>query len=102
MYRLVAAYTHPEDPEKFLEHYRNVHSKLALKQQGIRNYEWGVCSTPDGSTPPHFLVAVCDWDSKEAMLADMASPEGQQGAADLENFAQAGVSFDFYEITKDI
>lgn len=50
----------------------------------------------------HFLVAVCDWDSKEAMLEDMASPEGQKGAADLENFAQAGVSFDFYEITKGI
>jgi len=102
VYRLVAIYNHPENPEKFLDHYENVHAKLALDQKGIRNFEWGVCSTADGSVPPHFLVAVCDWDSKEAMLEDMSSPAGQKGAADLENFAQAGVSFDFYEINKGI
>lgn len=102
MFRLVASYNHPEDPEKFLDHYKNVHSKLALNQKGIRNFEWGVVTSLDGAKTPHFLIAVCDWDSKDAMLADMATPEGQAGAADLENFAQAGVDINCYEVNKDI
>ena len=38
-----------------------------------------------------YLVAVLEFDSMEAIGAAMASPQGQATAADLANFASAGV-----------
>jgi len=38
-----------------------------------------------------YLVAVLEFDSMEAIAAAMVSPQGQATAADLGNFASAGV-----------
>ncbi|MFF5992420.1 EthD family reductase [Prauserella flavalba] len=103
MYRLTAAYLHPENPEAFLKHYREVHAVLAAKMPKLRSYEWGVCESPDGSRPSFFLVAFLDWDTKEDALEALQSPEGQAGAADLPNFTSADqVHMAFSEITKAV
>jgi uncharacterized protein (TIGR02118 family) len=49
-----------------------------------------------GSLSPH-LIAELEFDSMEAIQAAMASPEGQAAAADLANFAQAGVTLLVYD-----
>ncbi|MFW0783519.1 EthD family reductase [Gordonia sp. CPCC 206044] len=98
MFRITVAYNHPEDPEQFLNHYRSVHAPLTASMPGITSFEWGVCETLDGSTPDHFVIGVLTFPSKEIALSGLASPEGQQGNADLANFAGAGASIDMHEV----
>lgn len=100
MFRITAHYNHPKQPKAFLEHYRSTHSVLAAKMPGLKAYGWGEAVMPDGSRPQHFLVAVMDWDTKEEALAALASPEGQAAAADLPNFAEAGVEVNFHEVNQ--
>jgi len=97
MYRLIANYHHPEDPQAFLDHYRSTHAPIAKRMANVASYTWGVCETPDGSKPEYFLTAVLDWPSKDAALADLGSEVGAEGTADMANFAQAGVSIVFYD-----
>ncbi|SFS99182.1 EthD family reductase [Saccharopolyspora flava] len=100
MYRMTVIYDHPDDPEAFLRHYREVHAVLTSKMPKLRSYQWGVCEMPDGSTPPHFVVATLDWASKDDALAAMQSPEGQAGAADLGGFTEPDkVRLVFSELT---
>lgn len=98
MFRITVHYHHPDDPEKFLEHYRGTHAVLASKLPGLRSYGWGRTTTFDGSTPEHFLVAVMEWDSQQECAAAFASPEGQAAQADMANFAGAGADINFHEV----
>ena len=98
MYRLVASYEHGADDDKIVRHYRETHAPLAAKLPGTRSFAWGACETLDGARPAHVLVATLEWDSRDAAETAFASPEGQAAVADLENFAQAGVALEFYEV----
>jgi uncharacterized protein (TIGR02118 family) len=98
MYQLTAVYAHPEDPEAFLAHYRDVHVPLAAKMPNVREVGWLRSETPDGTKPPHFVVAVLRWDTREDALAALGSPEGEAAVADLANFAGAGVDIEFGEL----
>jgi uncharacterized protein (TIGR02118 family) len=98
MYRLVATYSHPQDPEAFLDHYYNVHAPIGRRLPNVVSYTFGVCEMPDGSQPEFFFAAVLDWPTKELAQEDLASPVGQEGMADFANFAQAGLSQVFYEL----
>lgn len=101
MYRLTATYDHPADPDRFLAHYRQTHAELTKKLPKLRNFEWGVCETLDGSKPPHFLVAVLDWDCKQDAIEALGSPAGAAANADAGNFAAPGsFSMSFAEMTK--
>lgn len=102
MYRLTASYHHPADMDAFVAHYRDVHAPLANDLPDLRSFTWGVCETPDGSKPPHALIAVLDWDSKEAAQASLDSEPGKKAVADLENFAQAGMDMEFQEVVKAV
>jgi uncharacterized protein (TIGR02118 family) len=101
-YRLIAAYAHPADQEAFVAHYRDVHAPLAAKLPDLRSFTWGVCETPDGSRPAHALVAVLDWDTREAAQGALSSEAGAAAVADLENFAQAGVDLEFVEVNTTV
>ena len=102
MYRLTASYYHSDDDDALVAHYRDVHAALGAKLPDVRSFTWGPCETPDGSKPPHVLVAVLDWDSKEAALAALDSPAGKEAVADLANFAQAGVDMQFQELRTEV
>ncbi len=97
MYRLVVSYHHPEDQQAFLEHYRGTHAPLAARMPGLAEYTWGACEMPDGSRPEYFLTAVLEFPDKDTALSSMGSEVGQQGTADMANFAQAGVTITAYE-----
>lgn len=97
MYRLTASYRHPADPDAFLRHYRAVHDPLTRSMPGLDAFEWGICETPDGSTPPFFVVAVLTFADREAAFASLGSEAGQRGAADMANFAMAGVEVTQWE-----
>ncbi|HTD03519.1 EthD family reductase, partial [Undibacterium sp.] len=98
MAKLFAIYRQPADPAKFDDYYFNKHVPLAKTIPGLRSYE---VSSGDvmGMSGKHavYLVAALTFDSMEAIGAAMASPQGAATAADLANFAAAGVDIMFSE-----
>ncbi|WP_394777290.1 EthD family reductase [Undibacterium sp.] len=92
MAKLFAIYQQPADKDKFDDYYFNNHIPLAKTIPGLRSYE---VSSGDvmggGGKHAVYLVAILGFDSMEAIAAAMASPQGKATAADLANFATAGV-----------
>jgi uncharacterized protein (TIGR02118 family) len=102
MAKLVALYKKPANPAVFDAYYFSTHLPLAKKIAGLRSYEVnsGAIVTPQGESPYH-LIATMSFDSLAAIRQAVASPEGQATAADLANFAQAGVELLIFD-TQDV
>lgn len=98
MAKLFAIYQQPSDPTAFDDYYFNRHVPLAKTIPGLRSYE---VSRGDvlGMSGKHaaYLVAILCFDSLSAIGEAIASPQGQATAADLANFASAGVDLLFSE-----
>lgn len=96
--KLVALYQHPADSKAFDAHYFGKHVPLAKKVPGLRRYDvsTGAIAGIQGATPYH-LIATLSFDSLAALQAGLGSPQGQAAAADLGNFAAAGVEIVFFE-----
>lgn len=92
MASLIALYKKPADAAAFDAYYRTTHVPLAKTVPGLRGYtiSQGPIATPAGEAPLH-LVAILEFDSMAAIQAALTSPQGAATAADLGNFAQAGV-----------
>ena len=89
---VVAMYRMPADPAAFNRYYYETHVPIARQIPGLRGYETTVGPMLSLAAPsPYHLVAVLRFDSLAVIQAALASPEGQATAADLANFAQAGV-----------
>lgn len=92
MAKLFAVYQQPTDPAAFDSYYFSKHVPLAKTLPGLRSYEVTRGAVMGmGAKHPVYLVAVLEFDSMEAIGAAMASAEGKATAADLANFASAGV-----------
>ena len=98
MAKLIALYKKPADAKTFDDYYYGHHAPLAKKISGLRKYEVsrGPIMTPQGESVLH-LVAILSFDSMDAIEQALASPEGAAAAADLVNFAEAGVDLLFAE-----
>nr|WP_184143541.1 EthD family reductase [Paraburkholderia atlantica] len=85
-------YKKPIDTKAFDDYYASTHAPLAKTLPGLKSYEIsaGPVVLAQGDSPYH-LVAVLRFDSVDAIKSAFDSPEGQATAADLGNFAQAGV-----------
>lgn len=93
MIQLTVLYAHPQDPDAFDRYYREVHIPLARKLPGLKGYTvHKPASLNPGERSPYYLIADLYFDSPEAFSAALNSPEGQAAAADLQNFATAGVT----------
>ena len=92
MAQALVLYNTPADPAAFDAYYHRTHIPLANKIPGLRSYviNDGPVVAISGNAP--YLVAELTFDSMAAMQAALASPEGQAAAADLPNFASAGVT----------
>jgi uncharacterized protein (TIGR02118 family) len=92
MAKLFAIYQQPTDPAAFDSYYFDKHVPLAKTIPGLKRYE---VTRGDvmGMTGKHgvYLVAILEFDSMAAIGAAMTSPQGLATAADLANFASAGV-----------
>jgi uncharacterized protein (TIGR02118 family) len=103
MIRLLVLYGHPKDPAAFDRYYDSIHVPLAKRMQGLRKWTIGkVTGTPDGSPSPYYYIADLYADSREAIDAILASPEGQAAVADVPNYATGGVTFLYTEIEEVI
>jgi uncharacterized protein (TIGR02118 family) len=87
MTKLIALYRKPADAAAFDHHYENVHTPLVRKYPGLRKLEiTRITGAPIGETK-FYLLCEMYFDSKDAMDAAMASPEGKAVARDLMSFA---------------
>lgn len=97
MYVLTASYARPEDAERFLVHFRDVHTPIVRRYPGLRHLSWSLCESGDGTSPPHHLIARLGFADRDAAIAALASPAGKEAVDDLQNFATAGVQIDLGE-----
>lgn len=92
MAKLFAIYQQPKDSTAFDAYYFGTHVPLAKTIPGLKSYE---VTRGDvmGMAGKHgvYLVAMLEFDSMEAIGMAMSSAQGQATAADLANFASAGV-----------
>ncbi len=94
MIRLTVLYNQPDDPVEFDRYYRETHIPLARTMQGLQGWTIGKCqSAVPGEDPPYYMIVGLYADSREAMEAILASPEGQATVADVANFATGGATF---------
>lgn len=92
MAKVIAMYRTPADPAAFDRYYYGRHVPLAKKVPGLQRYEVtrGPILTLEGPAP-YYLIATLTFASVAAIHSALASPEGKATAADLGNFATAGV-----------
>lgn len=92
MAKLIATYQQPKDPAAFDHYYFNSHVPLAKKIPGLLSYEV-THGDVMGMAGKHsaYLVAMLEFASMASLQTALGSPEGQAAAADLGNFASAGV-----------
>ncbi len=92
MAKLYAIYQQPQDAAAFDRHYFDTHVPLAKTIPGLLSYE---VTRGDvmGMAGKHavYMVAALEFESMAAIGAAMGSAQGQATAADLANFASAGV-----------
>jgi len=98
MAQLLALYHQPADPAAFDRYYFETHVPIAKKVPGLRSYV-----VNDGplnaiaASPAPYLIAELGFDSMADLQSALSSAEGQAAAADLSNFAQAGVTLIVFE-----
>lgn len=98
MVKLIAIYKKPEDLEAFDRHYNEVHAPLAAQMPGLVSLEVNkIYGAPGGESNLH-LVAEMLFETKEALQAALASPEGRAAGKDLMGFAGKLISMHFAEV----
>ncbi|SNR53122.1 conserved hypothetical protein [Haloechinothrix alba] len=92
MHILTVAYGHPNSPRAFDSYYQTTHRELVKEVPGVVSFVARYCASLDDSPPPYYLIAELAFPSAEHLFDGLASPEGQAAAADIENFADGGVT----------
>jgi uncharacterized protein (TIGR02118 family) len=96
MNRLTVLYGHPKDSATFDRYYHEVHIPIAKRMKGLKGWTIGKCeSATPGEAPPYYMIVGLYADSRAALEAILASPEGQATIADVPNFATGGFTFMF-------
>lgn len=100
MQRFIALYAPPQYPTAFQEHYAQVHVPIVETMPGIRqmSYAFDVAALNGDTT--YGCVFEAEFEDREALLAALGSPQGEKAAADLANFAAAGVVLLDYEVAR--
>ena len=98
MHKLVVLYSKPADPDHFRDYYVTNHLPLVMRLPGLLawRYSFDVAAT-QGQTP-YFAVFEAEFADAGAMTAARASPEGQQAAADVANYATGGAVVIHYPV----
>lgn len=75
----------------FRAYLRGIHGDLAKKLPGLRRYVQNYRAADENRAAPGWdAIVELYWDSREAMEAAWASPEGQRATADVAPFADLG------------
>ena len=99
MVKLVALYKRPADVAAFETHYKEIHSPLAKKMPGLKKLEVCHFTGSPGGEPKFYMMAELHFDTKEAMMSALGSPEGKAAAKDVMSFAGDIIHMMFAEIS---
>ena len=98
MVKLVALYKKPADLAAFEKHYTEIHTPLAKKMPGLRKLELCRFTGSPGGEAKFYLMAEMYFDTKEAMMAALGSPEGKAAGKDVMSFASDLIHMMFAEV----
>jgi uncharacterized protein (TIGR02118 family) len=98
MYKLIALYRSPPNPEHFRDYYVNKHLPLVEKMPGIvrMNHTFDVKDLQGGT--PYFCIFECYFRNAGDMIASASSPEGQAVTADIANYEPGEFEIIHFEI----
>jgi uncharacterized protein (TIGR02118 family) len=97
MIELIVLYKTPNDPEHFEKYYRDIHGPMTSKLPGVKSYRYGPVRAVDGGPGEFFWYWSGRFDSTQAAIDAMASPEGQAGNADVPNYYHDVPLFLFFD-----
>ena len=97
MVELIVLYKTPKDPKHFEKYYREVHGPMTAKLAGLKSYSYGRVRALDRGAGAFFWYWSGTFDSTQAAIDAMASPEGQASAADVSNYYHDVPLFMFFE-----
>jgi uncharacterized protein (TIGR02118 family) len=101
MVKLTVAYGPPTDPATFDAYYIGRHVPLVAAIPGLRRNEVArVTGTLDATPAPYHLLAELYFDSQDALVAALASPQGRVVTADVANFATGTVTMLVSEVVR--
>ena len=92
MYKLMALYGPPADPDHFRSYYENTHVPLARTMPGLLSDRYTFAVEALGAPSPWFCVFEGEFADKASFEAALASEAGQKTAADIANYATGGVT----------
>lgn len=98
MYRVLALYPPPEDPEHFRSYFASTHAPLVNALPGLRRFRYSTDVRGLGGDSPYFCVTELEFDSADAMTAALESDEGKATVGDVPNYATGGVTLLHYEL----
>ncbi|MCC6177694.1 MAG: EthD family reductase [Chloroflexi bacterium] len=99
MHRMLVLYRWPADPEQFKDYFEAIHVPLTQKLPGLRRFVWSFdVRAPIRPDSPYFCVAELEFVDEAATLAALESPQGAAVAADIQNYATAGVTLLHYSL----
>jgi uncharacterized protein (TIGR02118 family) len=98
MYQMTVLYAHPADPGAFDDYYATTHAPIAAKLPGLVGYTYGKADNVGGD-PAHYLIAMLTFESRDALFGALGSEVGKAANEDMANFASAGATLLFSEIT---
>ncbi len=99
MVKLVTLYRIPGDPGEFERHYEEIHIPLLKKYPGLRGLETMRISGASPGDPRFSRMTELLFDSRDAMDAALASPQGKAVTRDLLSFAGELVTIFFGDVT---
>ncbi|MHC6177838.1 EthD family reductase [Glutamicibacter sp. X7] len=97
MHKLMVLYPEPADRAAFIDYYTSTHLPKVAKLPGLQSWSYAldVAGGPEGSAP-YFAVFEAEFADAQSFTAAMASPEGQEVAQDVPNYASGGaITLDF-------
>jgi uncharacterized protein (TIGR02118 family) len=89
MHDVIVLYNHPDSPQVFDAHYRDVHTPLVNALPKLREFSWG---KPSEDNAGYYLVARLTYDSAADAADSLSSEAGKRSVDDLANFAGTGVT----------
>ena len=102
MVKLTVLYPTPADPRAFDAYSFGTHVPIADTIPGLlRNEVSKVTGTLDGGPIDYYLQAELYFESTDAAMAALGSPEGAAAAADMANFAPDGARMVLADVVKE-
>src|SRR5918994_4277147 len=98
MYKVLALYPRPQDPEHFRRYFEATHAPIARKLPGLRSFRYSLEVGALQGEAPYFCVAELEFDNADAVMAALDSDEGKATVADVPNYATGGIVLLHYEL----